>query len=87
VVSGAEDAVAELAGKLAAEGRKTKALAVSHAFHSPLMDPILDAFREVAESVAFEAPALPVVSTLTGRTLTAEEAGSADYWVRHVREA
>ncbi|MFD5423401.1 type I polyketide synthase [Streptomyces sp. NPDC127069] len=87
VISGAEDAVAEMAGKLAAEGRKTKALAVSHAFHSPLMDPILDAFREVAESVAFEAPALPVVSTLTGRTLTAEEAGSADYWVRHVREA
>ncbi|MEV7545612.1 type I polyketide synthase [Streptomyces sp. NPDC089915] len=87
VLSGAEDAVAELAGKLGAEGRKTKALTVSHAFHSPLMDPMLDAFREVVESVAFEATGLPVVSTLTGGLVTAEEFGSPDYWVRHVREA
>ncbi|MEU8436557.1 SDR family NAD(P)-dependent oxidoreductase, partial [Streptomyces sp. NPDC029216] len=87
VVSGAEAAVAELAGKLAAEGRKTKALTVSHAFHSPLMDPMLDEFRAVAESVSFGAPSLPIVSTLTGRIVSAEEFGSADYWVRHVREA
>ncbi|MFJ8166801.1 SDR family NAD(P)-dependent oxidoreductase, partial [Streptomyces sp. NPDC096136] len=87
VVSGAEDAVASVVERLAAEGRKTKALTVSHAFHSPLMDPMLDAFREVAELVAFGTPSLPVVSTLTGRIVTAEEFGSADYWVRHVREA
>ncbi|MEV7545613.1 type I polyketide synthase, partial [Streptomyces sp. NPDC089915] len=87
VLSGAEDAVTELAGKLGAEGRKTKALTVSHAFHSPLMDPMLDAFREVVESVVFEDPGLPVVSTLTGGLVTAEEFGSPDYWVRHVREA
>ncbi|MFE1794125.1 SDR family NAD(P)-dependent oxidoreductase, partial [Streptomyces sp. NPDC059525] len=87
VLSGAEDVVTELAGKLAAEGRKTKALTVSHAFHSPLMDPMLDAFREAVASVSFETPGLPVVSTLTGGLVTAEEFASADYWVRHVREA
>ncbi|KJY17811.1 acyltransferase domain-containing protein, partial [Streptomyces katrae] len=87
VLSGAEDVVTELAGKLAAEGRKTKALTVSHAFHSPLMEPMLDAFREAVASVSFETPGLPVVSTLTGGLVTAEEFASADYWVRHVREA
>ncbi|MEU3408249.1 type I polyketide synthase [Streptomyces sp. NPDC006670] len=87
VLSGAEDAVAELAGKLAAEGRRTKALTVSHAFHSPLMDPVLDEFRTVAESLSYGLPALPVVSTLTGGTVPAEEFRSAAYWVRHVREA
>ncbi|MFI9629693.1 type I polyketide synthase, partial [Streptomyces sp. NPDC052042] len=87
VVSGEEEAVASVVDRLSAEGRKTKALAVSHAFHSPLMDPMLDAFREVAESVTFEAPVLPVVSTLTGGIVSAEEFCSADYWVSHVREA
>ncbi|MFI9629694.1 type I polyketide synthase [Streptomyces sp. NPDC052042] len=87
VVSGEEEAVASVVDRLSAEGRKTKALSVSHAFHSPLMDPMLDAFREVAESVTFEAPKLPIVSTLTGRIVSAEEFCSADYWVSHVREA
>ncbi|MEU3409090.1 type I polyketide synthase [Streptomyces sp. NPDC006670] len=87
VVSGAEDAVASVVDRLAADGRKTKALAVSHAFHSPLMDPMLDAFRDVVASVSFELPKVPVVSALTGRTVSAEEFCSADYWVSHVREA
>ncbi|MEV6124758.1 type I polyketide synthase, partial [Streptomyces sp. NPDC052077] len=87
VLSGTEGAVAELVGKLAAAGRKTKALTVSHAFHSPLMDPMLEAFREVVESVGFEAARVPVVSTLTGGIVTAGEFGSPDHWVRHVREA
>ncbi|MFF6945257.1 type I polyketide synthase, partial [Streptomyces lavendulae] len=87
VVSGAEEAVAALVDRLSAGGRKTKALTVSHAFHSPLMDPMLDEFRKVVETVTFAAPQLPVVSTLTGALVPAEEFCSADYWVRHVREA
>ncbi|MEW1640266.1 type I polyketide synthase [Streptomyces sp. NPDC093801] len=87
VVSGAEDAVAVVVDRLAAEGRKTKALSVSHAFHSPLMDPMLAAFREVVASVSFGVPGLPIVSTLTGRTVSAQEFCSVDYWVGHVREA
>ncbi|MEU8779589.1 type I polyketide synthase [Streptomyces sp. NPDC048606] len=87
VVSGEADAVAAVVDRLAAEGRKTKALTVSHAFHSPLMDPMLDAFRAVVEGVSFAAPRLPIVSTLTGRPVPFEEFASAEYWVRHVREA
>ncbi|MDJ0460162.1 type I polyketide synthase [Streptomyces sp. H27-C3] len=87
VVSGAEDAVAAVVEKLSADGRKTKALSVSHAFHSPLMDAMLADFRAVVESASFEAPRLPIVSTLTGRLVSAAEFCSADYWVRHVREA
>ncbi|MET8698088.1 type I polyketide synthase [Kitasatospora sp. NPDC004723] len=87
VISGAEEAVAEVAELLAAEGRRTKRLAVSHAFHSPLMEPMLARFREVAERVTFAEPTRPIVSTLTGRPLIAEELADPEYWVRHVRHA
>ncbi|RYJ29966.1 malonyl CoA-acyl carrier protein transacylase [Streptomyces sp. L-9-10] len=87
VVSGAEDQVLTTARRLADGGRRTNRLPVSHAFHSPLMDPMLDAFRVVAEKVTFEEPRIPVVSNLTGEPATAGELSRADYWVRHVREA
>ncbi|MGI5336448.1 SDR family NAD(P)-dependent oxidoreductase [Streptomyces sp. CA-181903] len=86
VVSGDEDTVREIAGRFAADGRRTKRLDVSHAFHSPRMDGMLDDFRAVLDRVTLHAPALPVVSDLTGRTLTADEAHDPGHWVRHVRE-
>ncbi|MFI5758994.1 type I polyketide synthase [Streptomyces sp. NPDC051569] len=87
VVSGHEDAVQEIAERLAADGRRTTRLSVSHAFHSPLMEPMLDEFRAVVAGLSFERPAVPVVSNLTGEPAGADELGSAAYWVRHVREA
>ncbi|MFI1770011.1 type I polyketide synthase, partial [Streptomyces sp. NPDC020800] len=87
VVSGVAADVEAVGERWREAGRKVSRLRVSHAFHSPLMDPMLDDFRRVLEGVSFEAPAIPIVSTLTGRAATAEELASPRYWVRHVRES
>ena len=86
VLSGAGDAVRALAAALAEQGRKTSLLAVSHAFHSPLMDPMLEEFRAVVTKLTFAEPQLPVVSNLTGRIARPGELRSPEYWVRHVRQ-
>ncbi|WP_129769122.1 type I polyketide synthase, partial [Streptomyces sp. L-9-10] len=87
VVSGVAEDVEAVAERWREAGRKVSRLRVSHAFHSPLMEPMLDEFRAVLEGVSFEAPAIPIVSTLTGRSASAEELASPEYWVRHVRES
>ncbi|MFI9802961.1 SDR family NAD(P)-dependent oxidoreductase [Streptomyces sp. NPDC052301] len=84
VVSGAEEAVTAIAEIFQGQGRRTSRLKVSHAFHSPLMDPMLEEFAQVVHGLTFEKPQLPVVSNLTGRPA---EPYTPEYWVRHVREA
>ncbi|MFF7976297.1 type I polyketide synthase [Streptomyces sp. NPDC007905] len=84
VVSGDETAALAIAAAFAEQGRKTSRLKVSHAFHSPLMDPMLKEFAHVVRGLAFEKPQLPVVSNLTGQLV---ESYTPDYWVRHVRDA
>ncbi|MEU3416808.1 SDR family NAD(P)-dependent oxidoreductase, partial [Streptomyces sp. NPDC006658] len=72
---------------LAARFARTKELAVSHAFHSSLMEPMLARFREIAASVSYGTARIPLVSTLTGAPAAPDELSGPDYWVRHAREA
>ncbi|WP_344415249.1 type I polyketide synthase, partial [Streptomyces glomeratus] len=87
VIAGDEDAVLAVAEQWREQGRKTRRLRVSHAFHSPHMDAMLDAFRAVASSLTYHPPRIPVVSNLTGRLVAAQDIGTPDHWVRHAREA
>ncbi|MEV6875984.1 type I polyketide synthase [Amycolatopsis sp. NPDC051128] len=87
VVSGPEAAVQAAMAIFADQGRRTKQLVVSHAFHSALMEPMLAEFAVVAEKLTYTAPGIPVVSNVTGRIATAEQLCSPEYWVDHVREA
>ncbi|GII95948.1 type I polyketide synthase [Sinosporangium siamense] len=86
VVSGTEEAVAAVETHFHAQGRRTTRLRVSHAFHSPLMDPMLEDFRRVAAGLSFAKPTLPLVSNVTGGVAPAELVCDPDYWVRHVRD-
>jgi acyl transferase domain-containing protein len=87
VLAGAEAAVRPIADRFGEEGRRTTRLRVSHAFHSPLMDPVLDDLRGVAAGLTYHPPAIPVVSDVTGAVATADELCSPDYWVRQARDA
>ncbi|WP_333777599.1 type I polyketide synthase [Streptomyces sp. IBSBF 3136] len=84
VLSGAEEAVMAVAERLRAAGRRTRRLAVSHAFHSALMEPMLDEFAQVAAALRYAAPRIAVVSSVTGGPVTAELTDPG-HWVRQVR--
>ena len=86
MISGARTRWARWRRSWRRRGAKTKRLAVSHAFHSPLMEPMQEAFEAVASTVRYTAPSLPLVSNLTGAVVGAEVC-SPSYWRRHVREA
>ncbi|SCL26433.1 Acyl transferase domain-containing protein [Micromonospora pallida] len=87
VVSGDTATLDEIERLWRDRGVRTRRLAVSHAFHSPLMEPMLAKFRAVAQKLTFTAPMLPVVSNLTGALADADEIRTPEYWVRHVRGA
>ncbi|OON69552.1 hypothetical protein B1H18_34735, partial [Streptomyces tsukubensis] len=87
VISGEERAVTTIARLVREKGGKAKRLKGNRAFHSPLVEPMLDAFRDVVEGLSLTAPKIPVVSNLTGRPATPEEICTPEYWVRHAREA
>ncbi|MFI6072048.1 SDR family NAD(P)-dependent oxidoreductase [Actinoplanes sp. NPDC051343] len=87
VVSGSAGAVTRVAAHFESLGRRTKRLRVSHAFHSPLIEPMLTEFEQVASLLDLRAPKIPLVSTLTGAIASATDLTAPGYWVRHVREA
>lgn len=84
VISGAADAVRQVTAALEKNGLAVQPLAVSHAFHSPLMAPMLREFEQVAHQIRFNAPLLGLVSNLDGVRAGASIA-SAQYWIDHVR--
>jgi pimaricinolide synthase PimS1 len=84
VLSGDPAALESIAEQLAEQGVKTKFLKVSHAFHSPHQELILEEFRAVANELTYNAPQIPIVSTYSGQL---DELGSADYWVNQLRNS
>lgn len=84
VISGAHDAVSAIADRLRGQGRRVHRLAVSHAFHSALMEPMIVEFTAVAAELSVGLPTIPVISNVTGQ-LVADDFASADYWARHIR--
>ncbi|TDD63352.1 type I polyketide synthase, partial [Actinomadura rubrisoli] len=82
VIAGDPDAVQPIAEHWKQHGRKTKNLKVSHAFHSPHMDPVLDQFQTVTETLTHHTPTIPVITTLDGQPITQF---TPDHWTRHLR--
>ncbi|HET8660110.1 MAG TPA: SDR family NAD(P)-dependent oxidoreductase, partial [Micromonosporaceae bacterium] len=85
VVSGDADAVDEYAAWCAQAGRRTTRLAVSHAFHSERMQPMLAELAQALDGMSWAPAVVPVVSTLTGEVVEAQQLGSPEYWVRQAR--
>jgi acyl transferase domain-containing protein len=86
VISGDEEAIAAAEAACKGEGKKAKRLEVSHAFHSPLMEPMLEQFAAVAKGLAYAEPRVRVVSCLSGEPLSVDQATDPAYWVAHVRQ-
>ncbi len=85
VASGPHEAIAKLQGELEKDGITCKLLVTSHAFHSPMMDAIVEPYRKVVEGVKLSAPRIPIVSTVTADWLKDDEATSPKYWSDHLR--
>jgi acyl transferase domain-containing protein/NADPH:quinone reductase-like Zn-dependent oxidoreductase/acyl carrier protein len=86
VVSGRREDVNAVIKEAARQGIKTQPLKVSHAFHSPEMDAVLQDFDAVARKAAFGVARIPIVSNVTGRLSSSSDLSNASYWCRHLRE-
>ena len=85
VISGVEKDVDEILSQLKSEGIESKQLIVSHAFHSPLMEPMLDQFESVASEIDFKKPRIRLISNVTGQQAVPGEVSRPEYWREHVR--
>ncbi|AFZ22409.1 polyketide synthase family protein [Cylindrospermum stagnale PCC 7417] len=83
VISGDEQAVKAVVARFEIEGIKSKQLQVSHAFHSPLMEPIIAEFKQVAREISYSPPKISMISNLTGEAVT-HELTTPEYWCRHI---
>ncbi|HSK75750.1 MAG TPA: amino acid adenylation domain-containing protein [Thermoanaerobaculia bacterium] len=85
VVSGPEEAVEALRDLLAGRGLEGRRLPTSHAFHSSLMDPVLEPFAGEVRKIGLQPPRIPYISNVTGTWITADQATDPEYWCRHLR--
>ncbi|NEP11408.1 MAG: acyltransferase domain-containing protein, partial [Symploca sp. SIO2C1] len=85
VISGVSAAISEICNSLESQGIKIKHLQVSHAFHSPLMEPILAEFEAIARKITYNQPQIPLISNLTGKPVD-KSIATANYWVSHIRQ-
>ena len=86
VISGDHDAATHLATTFTNQGRKTKKLNTSHAFHSPHTDTILDAFHHTAKQLTYHPPHTPIISNLTGKPADPHHICTPEYWTQHIRQ-
>lgn len=86
VVSGTRGSIADLQNRLLEEDLECRVIHTSHAFHSPMMDPILEPFRDVLDAVRLNPPTIPFLSNVSGNWVSAGEATDPSYWVRHIRQ-
>jgi amino acid adenylation domain-containing protein len=85
VVAGPTGAIERFADQLAADGVTCRKLHTSHAFHSAMMEPAVEPFRQAVERARLSPPRIPYVSTVTGQWIKSSEATSPEYWARHLR--
>jgi acyl transferase domain-containing protein len=85
-ISGEAEGLRRIVDAFAAQGIKSKTVTASHAFHSPLMDPVLEPLEHVASRITYSEPRIDFVSNVTGELVTTGEISRPDYWRRHVRD-
>jgi acyl transferase domain-containing protein/acyl carrier protein len=85
VLSGDPEILQQIAAQLKNRGIKTKQLTVSHAFHSPHQDQILDEFQQIADNLTYQAPQIPIISTLTGQLADVQQMTTGEYWTNQLR--
>jgi len=86
VASGPHQAIASLENQLKSKNIQYRQLHTSHAFHSPMMDPILKPFEQAVKKISLNKPQLPYISNVSGQWIKVEEAGSPGYWTNHLRQ-
>jgi acyl transferase domain-containing protein len=86
VIAGEKDAIADLEKQLSEKNIICRPLRTSHAFHSQMMDPIIDRFAELVKKIKRNEPRIPFVSNVSGDWITQDEATSPEYWARHLRQ-
>lgn len=86
VISGPTEAIEMLESRLTSQGVDSRRLYTSHAFHSQMMEPILETFKQRVEQISLKSPQIPYLSNVTGTWITPEEATAPSYWAKHLRQ-